>query len=146
MPSQGSITKTIRLNAEDREIIEQIMEGEGVSWSGAIHKLITESVPRKKEGSSGGCTPKKEEGDVHQIMSEETRADLEQMCRVSGLTLGRFMEYIRVLFNDGKIYVDGLTVKTRGDYDLRYLVDVCHRLNIDPQEMINKLANSLVRR
>lgn len=143
MPSQGSITKTIRLNAEDKEIIERIMEEEGVSWSGAIHKVIAEGVPRRKGVRERECTPEK---DVPQIMSEETRADLEQMCRVSGLTLGRFMEYIRVLFNDGKIYVDGLTVKTRGDYDLRYLVDVCHRLNIDPQEMINKLANSLVRR
>ena len=98
MPSQGSITKTIRLNAEDRERIERIMEEDGVSWSGAIHKVIAESVPRKKEGSSRGCTPKKEEGEVHQIMGEEARADLEQMCRVSGLTLGRFMEYIRELF------------------------------------------------
>lgn len=143
MPSQGSITKTIRLNAEDREVIERIMEEEGLSWSGAIHRVITESVPQKKDERARGCTPKKEEGDV---MSEETKAEIEQMCRVSGLTLTRFMEYIKELFEEGKIYIEGLTVKTKGDYDLRYLLDVCHRLNVDPQEMINKLANSLVRR
>lgn len=83
---------------------------------------------------------------VSQIMSEETYKDLEQMCRLSGLTIDRFMDYIRRLFNDGRIYIEGIAVKTRGEYDLSQLTDVCHRLNVDPQEMINRLANNLVRR
>ena len=87
----------------------------------------------------------KNEG-VPQIMSEDTYRDLEQMCKLSGLTFDKFMDYIRRLFNDGRIYIEGIAVKTRGEYDLDYLVDVCHRINVDPQEMINKLANNLVRR
>lgn len=42
MPSVGAITKTIRLNAEDREYIESLMLGENLTWSGAIHKVISE--------------------------------------------------------------------------------------------------------
>lgn len=38
MPTVGSITKTIRINPKDLEIIERLME-DGTSWSGAIHKL-----------------------------------------------------------------------------------------------------------
>lgn len=87
----------------------------------------------------------KSEG-VPQIMSEETYRDLEQMCKASAIPIDKFMDYIRRLFNDGRIYIEGIAVKTRGEYDLDYLVDVCHRINVDPQEMINKLANNLVRR
>lgn len=146
MPSQGSITKTIRVNAEDRAVIEQMIEDTGCTWSGAIHRLISEGVPQEKEKKAEGCTPKQRDEGVPQIMSEETYRDLEQMCKLSGLTFDKFMDYIRRLFNDGKIYIEGIAVKTKGDYDLEYLVDICHRVNVDPQEMINKLANSLVRR
>ena len=146
MPSQGSITKTIRLSAEDRAVIEQIMEEEGVTWSGAIHTLIAEGVPKKNIKDGEGCTPNKDMEGVPQTINEDTLAALEGMCRPSGITLRSFMDRIRDMFNDGDIYVDGITLKTKGECDLRYLLEACHRANVDPQEMINKLANSLVRR
>lgn len=146
MPSQGSITKTIRLSAEDRAVIERIMEEENVTWSGAIHRLIVGDVSQKEGKGAKGVPQVKEDEGVPKLMSEETYKDLENMCRLSGFTLARFMDKVRELFNDGHIYIEGLTLKTRGDYDLSYLIDVCHRANVDPQEMINKLANNLVRR
>lgn len=146
MPSQGSITKTIRLSAEDRAVIERIMEEENVTWSGAIHRLIVGDVSGKERKEAKGVPQVKEDEGVPKIMSEETYKDLENMCRLSGFTLARFMDKVRELFNNGDIYVDGLTIRTRGEYDLSYLIDVCHRANVDPQEMINKLANNLVRR
>lgn len=146
MPSQGSITKTIRLSAEDRAVIERIMEEENVTWSGAIHRLIVGDVSGKERKEAKGVPQVKEDEDVPKLMSEETYKDLSNMCRLGGFTFERFMERIRELFNDGHIYIEGLTLKTRGDYDLSYLIDVCHRANVDPQEMINKLANNLVRR
>lgn len=81
-----------------------------------------------------------------QLMNADTYRDIENMCRLSGLTFTNFMNHIQRLFNDGYIYIEGVAVKTKGDYDLSYLLDACHRANVDPQEMINKLANSLVRR
>lgn len=86
------------------------------------------------------------QGDNQLPISEETYKDLENMCRLSGLTFANFMNYIRRLFNDGYIYIEGVSVKTKGEYNLSYLLEACHRANVDPQEMINKLANSLVRR
>lgn len=141
MPSRDSITKTIRLNAKDRAVVEEIIEKEGCSWSGAIHKIISEGRPIK---SIPKITSVKDSDRLP--MSEETYRDIENMCRLSGLTFANFMNYIQRLFNDGYIYIEGVAVKTKGDYDLSYLLDACHRANVDPQEMINKLANSLVRR
>ena len=146
MPSQGSITKTIRINAEDRAVIEQIMEEEGVTWSGAIHHLVAEGVPLKKEKKVEGCTPEEEKRGVPQLMNENTQRDIEKMCELSEISTGLFFDEVCRLFNEGKIEVEKHGLRSRGEYDLGYLEDVCHRLNVDPQEMINKLANSLVRR
>ena len=131
MPSQGSITKTIRFSAEDRAVVERIMENEGCTFNWAVHRAI-----------SDGGEPR-EDGDVS--LSGGVYREINQMCRLNGLTFERFMEYIRALFASGSIYVEGLTVRTRGEYDLEGLKEVCHRVNVDPQEMINKLVSSLRR-
>jgi hypothetical protein len=56
MPTIGSITKTVRINAEDLAVIEKIMAKEMVSWSGAIHYLVgnrgTPSEKNKKSEAS----------------------------------------------------------------------------------------------
>lgn len=131
MPSKGSITKTIRLNAEDRAIVERIMENEGCTFNWAVHRIISEGIEPR------------EEGDVS--LTGETYREINQMCRVKGLTFERFMDYIRGLFSDGRIYIEGVTVKTKGEYDLDGLKEACRRVNVNPQEMINKLAASLNR-
>lgn len=78
-------------------------------------------------------------------IGEEKYSDLENMCRVSGMSVGRFMEYVYRLFSEGKIYIDGYVVKTKGECDVSELEEVCHRINVDPQEMIDKLAKGLLR-
>ena len=130
MPSRDSITKTIRLSGEDRELIEGMMEKEGITWSGAIHKLI-----------EGRGTPQESQ----KVMSDDTYRELEDMCFKSGLTTEKFFERVCELFNEGKICVDGIQIKTMGEYDTRKLEEVCHRINADPQEMIDRLTKSLMR-
>lgn len=139
MPSKGSITKTIRLSAEDREYIESLINREECTWSGAIHKIIEgcQGVHPQKQSKPLEGTPLE--------MPEKDYKDLESMCRVSGMTIGQFMGYVYGLFNDGKIYIDGTRVKTRGECDLRELEEMCHRFNADPQDMIDKLVKSLTR-
>ena len=78
-------------------------------------------------------------------MPEKDYKDLESMCKASYMTVGQFMESVYRLFSDGKIYIDGTVIKTRGECDLRALEDMCHRFNADPQDMIDKLVKSLTR-
>lgn len=136
MPSKGSITKTIRFNVEDREYIERVMEEEEVTWSGAIHKLIEDR----------GTPHKEDKGNSLKDNMEDTEyKDLENMCQVSRLSIKEFMGRVVELFNLGNIYIDGTEVKTKGEYDTRELEDMCHRINADPQDMIDRLTRSLLK-
>ena len=86
----------------------------------------------------------KKDSVIHSI-DEECMKDLEKMCQVSGVTVERFLERVRELFNDGYIYMDGLTIKTKGKYDLSRLEDICHRGNLDVQDVIDKLVSRMTR-
>ena len=94
-----------------------------------------------KLSEKGGIVPQ----NTIEGMSEKDYKDLESMCKASYMTVGQFMESVYRLFNDGKIYIDGTVIKTRGECDLRALEDMCHRFNADPQDMIDKLVKSLIR-
>lgn len=79
------------------------------------------------------------------FMSSSTQRELEDMCRISGIETSYFMERVKDLFKDGRIYIEGLRVNCRGEYDLRTLENLCHRGNIDVQDMIDKIVKSMLR-
>lgn len=79
------------------------------------------------------------------IMKESTYRELEDMCIKSGFSTERFFDRVCEMFNDGNIYVDGLNIETKGKFDTSELEDMCHRMNTDPQDMIDKLTKSLMR-
>lgn len=141
MPSKDSVVKTARMNRETWEEIERVMDAEGVTFSGAIKKLVDERVhPKKPEKGREGIP----QGNGLDMVEEEYQ-DLVKMCEVSGIGLGKFMGMVYQLFRDGEIYIDGRIVKAKGKYDIRELEDICHRVNADPQDMINRLTKSLLR-
>ena len=87
MPTLGSITKTIRINPKDLEVIEGLME-DGTSWSGAIHKLCQNAV------------------------NHSNHADLEVMCGYLGVSEGEFIRMVSEAVVNGEIvYEDGKLVK-----------------------------------
>lgn len=84
MPSIGSITKTIRINAEDKAYIEKLMIEKGLTWSGAIHHII-------------GLTT------VDKRFSE-----FEITAKCYGMGLDEFVEKINKALDDGDVvYEDG---------------------------------------
>ena len=162
-PTEEKKDRTIKLRLSE-ELYERLEKESEGNMSGYVRRILSgdskakvEADKRLKEENEALKTQIKElservvsvshkENVTQTIMSEATYRDLNNMCQLSGLTFERFMDRVRELFNDGSIYVDGITIKTKGDYDLSYLTDMCHRVNVNPQEMIDKLANSLVRR
>lgn len=146
-PTEEKKDRTIKLRISD-ELYERLeRESEG-NMSGYVRGILSgeNSAEIKRLKAEIAELRSAPQGDNQLPISEETYKDLENMCRLSGLTFANFMNYIRRLFNDGYIYIEGVSVKTKGEYNLSYLLEACHRANVDPQEMINKLANSLVRR
>ena len=106
-------------------------ELEGVGLSEYTREILLEKLLKKNNV-------------IHPI-DEECMKDLEKMCQVSGITVERFLEKVRELFNDGFIYMDGYTIKTKGKYDLSRLEDICHRGNLDVQDVIDKLVSRMTR-
>lgn len=141
MPSKDSVTKTIRIGKEDLEVVESLMESEGLSWSGAIHQIISERGTPQKTQKQASAKHNSLEG----IMSEETYKDLEDMCRKSGVSLEVFFDRIRELWNEGRIYTEGFLIECRGGYDLKELEETCHRANVNVQDMIDRLSKSMLR-
>lgn len=150
MPSVGAITKTIRLNAEDREYIESLMGEESLTWSGAIHKVISErGTPQgkdytvggsKKQGGNGEGTPHRQD-----LMDRAVERDIGSMCRASNISTHDFYRGVCELFNEGQIGIEEGKVKSYGEYDLRDFEMVCYKLRERPDKMLEKLTRSLER-
>lgn len=150
MPSVGAITKTIRLNREDRAIVEELMLGENLSWSGAIHKLIN---GENKKSIVGGtpqgkdCKPrgKENQGNRQDLMDRAVERDIGEMCKASGITTHDFYRSVCELFNEGQLGVEGEKVKCVGKYNMGDFENVCYKLHTKPEEMLEKLTRSLER-
>ena len=184
MPSRDSITKTIRLNADDTAVLEGLMAERDLSWSGAIHYLIEqwgtplkpknearvhpknailvpEGTPQEvvekikealKNGAVQGVHPNIENGvhptdkGVHpDFISDESREDIEKMCHLCGISTKLFFDEVDRLFNEGKLEVDAMKLKSNGEYDLKELENVCHLMNISVKDVIKKTVASLAR-
>ena len=97
-------------------------------------------VPRNNKKS----TPE-EEKKALQIRSR-TRDEIIKMCELCGITTVEFFDEVCRLFNEGKLEVEGNTVKSNGEYDLRDLEEVCHLNNVTVENALEKTIRSMMRR
>lgn len=113
-------------------------ERDGMNLSDYTRKILTDHFcnTQKRE---------KKEQVIQMGMNEREWKELEHMCVLSGFTVKRFMEYIKEMFKDGRIYVDGLSLQTKGECDLSELIRECNRRNYDPQDMIDRLVKGIQR-
>lgn len=161
MPTLNSITKTIRINPQDLEIIKDLMK-DGTTWSGAIHKLCEiVGTPSKTQKSVLGTpikpskgTPKNskealegtpiEEKGVHVLKSREI-SEIESMCKFYGVKVEEFLIAVLKGMESGQIgYEDG-ELKTYGEVDLSELEEVCHEKNITLEDAIKKCIQMIKR-
>ena len=156
-PTEEKKGKVVKVRVSD-EVYEELE-----NQNGSISEVVRGYIQDGLSGESGkkvvkktqkeGFVPQKTEPEIkprenfvpQNIISDETLRDIGQMCQLSGLTTVRFFDRVRELFDEGMIYVEGIQVKTKGKYDVAQLEEVCHRLNADPQEMIDRLTKSLMR-
>ena len=134
MPSIGSITKTIRINAEDKVYIEELMDENNLTWSGAVHKLVSErGVPQKKAEESEGV-PKKEENIPQGL------AEIKVMLPFYGLNLEEFYERLSAAMNSGTVMYEDGEFKGRSEVDLRRFKEACEDKGVDMQKMVDKMT------
>lgn len=124
------MTKTIRLNAEDAEMVMNLIKAEDLTWSGAIHRLINEGVPSKQE--------------IRRTDEEvKMEKDMISMARYFNVS---YLELLRKIWNglhDGFLTIDGDMVVGIPGLQLDELYDACHEAGVDPQRAINKFVKDM---
>lgn len=118
MPTIGSITKTVRINPRDLEVIESLMR-DGSTWSGAIHKLCV-GVP--------------------QINEPEYVHRLKQNGAAYGLSGGELAEKLMDSMDSGKIVYENGEFTCEMEEDISRLRDACHDKGIPVQKAIDTMT------
>ena len=137
MPTLGSITKTIRINPVDLEVIEGLMR-DGTSWSGAVHKLCegytgTPIVESQREEKIDKGTP---------IEKPQYLEDLEGYCSFFGVSEEEFVAQICQEIEVGHIMYDG-TFKYDIGLNLERFKEVCHEKGIEEQKALDKMVQMM---
>lgn len=136
MPTIGSITKTVRINPNDLEVIEGIMKSEGVTWSGAVHTLAENyqksGTPTKEDESE--CNPQGKPEDIENI---------RQMGSFFGFDVEGMIHLLSEGLEGGYITVKEGKIAGEIDLDLEDFYDVCHDKGIEPQKAIDKMVSML---
>ncbi len=131
MPTIGSITKTVRINAEDLAIIEKIMTDEKVSWSGAIHFLVGNRGTPSKKSQKSEASPN---NDLKEV---------ESMAKFFGMDVGDLLKGVCAGLMDGNLTVENGKVVGVPEIDLDNLKEACHERGIGMQEAIDKTVKNL---
>ncbi len=129
MPTIGSITKTIRINPSDLEVIEGIMKKEKTSWSGAVHKIIED----------GGVHPKAE------AIKTETMKEITEMAHFFNVTVDDFMNGVLSGLTEGNLTVEKGMVVGTPKMQLDEFIDACHERGLEPQETLDRTTVTLRR-
>ena len=131
-------TIILRINEGLYGELKRASEKEGISLSGYARNILLDKFCNTKKNS-------KKSNVIQNDVGEETYQDLLRMCDLSGFTINRFMDYVTRMFNDGRIYVDGMILRTKGELDTSRLEDVCHRRNLNPQDVIDKMTDRILK-
>lgn len=125
---KGNVSENVR------ELIKRGLEGyvpqkEGVKKHGEIQKKEDEGskVPQYRED----------------LMDRAVQREIKSMCKGSGISEHDFYRGVMELWDSGKIYVEYGEVKCKGQWDMEEFEEACHRVNVYPQTMIDKIVKGL---
>lgn len=141
MPTAGSITKTVRINADDLRVFEEIMRKNDLSWSGAVHYMVERmGVPKTQEKASS-CVPQKFEKEVEGGVPDNPLLKLSIDLH---MPYGIFCSEIIRLTNSGELMEEksNLVVHEKGLNVENYLA-VCDDIKKDAQKCLDGFTESL---
>lgn len=144
MPTIGSVTKTIRINPKDLEVIEGLMK-DGTTWSGAIHKLCEGNVPHTESLKTSKGVPKSSPIPSEGVpLSDKLIGQIEYMCSFFKIDAETFLKEVCKGMETGKIgYENGL--KTYGTLDTGRFEEACHDKGVDAEKMLEKATQMVWR-
>lgn len=143
MPTLGSITKTVRINADDLRVFEDIMRRNGLSWSGAVHYLIEHMGTHQKQEKILSCVPQKSQKEVDVgvpynpllLLSDELHMPYKTFCS----------EIIRLTDSGELMEERGSMVVHESGLDISEYLTVCKDIGKDAQKCLDGFTDSLMK-
>lgn len=141
MPTLGSITKTVRINADDLRVFEDIMRKNGLSWSGAVHYLVEHMGIPQKQGKMPLCVPKKSQKEVNGGVPNNPLLKLSEELHIPYET---FCSEIIKLTDSGELMEErGCMVVHENGLDISEYLTVCKDIGKDAQKCLDGFTESL---
>lgn len=137
MPTIGSVTKTIRINPKDLEIIEKLME-DGTTWSGAVHKLC-EGIPVKTEVTS----PKAEKSSTSSRVYPSELDEFLSYAPLFGMSEEEYIKKIKEAIDKGVLMEENGKFVGVSQYNLSVLEEKCRRSGMNVQAVIDKMTKMI---
>lgn len=126
MPTLGSKTRTIRVYPDDLERIEALM-GQGMTFSGAVHQLIS---------GNGSKNEKKSPSD-----SDDAIKEIRGMAECCGVPFETLVHHFLDLLEDGTLMISGDGVRVQGAKWATEFEEACH----DKGVPVEKAAESAIK-
>lgn len=137
MPTIGSVTKTIRINPKDLEVIEKLME-DGTTWSGAVHKLC-EGVPTKIETN----TQKAEKNSTYSRAYPSELDEFLSYAPLFGMNEEEYLTKIKEAIDKGVLMEENGKFVGVCQYDLSILEEKCKKSGMSVQSVIDKMGRMI---
>lgn len=146
-PTENRKDKTVklRINTELYEEISSLGENISETIRDLIKKGLDSFVPQNSEEKEGFVPQNKDDYVPQNFISDETREDIEKMCHLCGISTKLFFDEVDRLFNEGKLEVDCMKIRSNGEYYLADLENACHLANRDVQEAIDNTVDQVMR-
>lgn len=143
MPTLGSITKTVRINADDLRVFEDIMRKNGLSWSGAVHYLVERmGIPQRQEKISS-CVPQKSQKEVDEGVPDNPLLLLSGELHIPYET---FCSEIIKLTDSGELMEErGRMVVHESGLKVEEYLKVCKDIGKDAQKCLDGFTDSLMK-
>ena len=140
MPTIGSTTRTIRFNATDLGIIEDLMKKEDITFNNAVHLLIENGVHPKNQQKTDRGTPeneKKEEKRGTPIPKTDYESILE-MANLMQVPIEKLLSDFRELLENGDLYYSGKKLTNPHYEEFERLCEI-------KKQPIDKMMGNIVR-
>jgi len=134
MPKLNTTVKSVRIDNDNLAELERKI------GSKSINAWLNEQIEAFLYGS------KSETGGLPKIaVKPETYRSMESMINFYGGDLGHLIEMLNEAMEKSTVIYEGGSLIGLPQIDLDRYMDVCHEMNVDPQETIYKVAQMVER-
>lgn len=130
MPTLGSKTRTIRVYPDDLERIEALV-GQGMTFSGAVHQLISGNGSKNEKKSPS--------------VSDDAIKEMRGMAECCGVEFETLVHNLLSLLEDGTLIIDGDRIRVQAAKWAADFEETCHEQGVPVEKAAESAIKALKR-